>query len=98
MYLDVVNLFRKIITSLSCVEKIITDENLKKEACEYLVDLINQYKKFIESSDIKSIKFKYAEKDLIDFSYRCIEYKGNDLVRLGEDIQFGIIELTKLIK
>ena len=98
MYLDVVNLFRKIITSLSCVEKIITDENLKNEACEYLMDLINQYKKIIESDDIKGIKFKYTEEDLIDFSYRCIENKEDDFVKLGEDIQFGIIELTKLLK
>ena len=41
---------------------------------------------------------KYTEADLIDFSYRCIENKENDFVKLGEDIQFGIIELTKLLK
>ena len=27
-----------------------------------------------------------------------IENKENDFVKLGEDIQFGIIELTKLLK
>jgi hypothetical protein len=94
----VINLLRKIITSLSCIEKTTTDENFKKEACEYLIDLINQYKKVIESNDVKEIKFKYTEEDLIDFSYRCIENKENDFVKLGEDIQFGIIELTKLLK
>lgn len=95
---EVINLFRKTITSLSCIEKITTDENLKDEAAEYLIDLINQYKKIIELGDIKKIKFKYTEEDLIDFSYRCIEHKDNDFVKLGEDIQFGIIELTKLLK
>lgn len=98
MNLEVINLFRKIITSLSCIEKTTTDENLKNEATEYIIDLINQYKMIIESNDIKNIKFKYAEEDLIDFSYRCIEYKESDLVKLGEDIQFGIIELTKIIE
>lgn len=98
MSLEVINLFKKTITSLSCIEKTTTDENLKDEATEYLIDLINQYKKIIELSDIKKIKFKYTEEDLIDFSYRCIAHKDNDFVKLGEDIQFGIIELTKLLK
>ena len=70
MNLEIINLLRKTITSLSCIEKTTTDKNLKNEACEYL----------------------------IDFSYRCIENKENDFVKLGEDIQFGIIELTKLLK
>lgn len=98
MNLEIINLLRKIITSLSCIEKTTTDKNLKNEVCEYLIDLINQYKKIIESNDIKGLKFKYTEADLIDFSYRCIENKENDFVKLGEDIQFGIIELTKLLK
>ena len=95
---NIINLFRKIIASLSCVEKITTYSELKNEATEYLLDLIEQYKIFIESYKIESIKFKYEEEDLIDFSYRCIESLENDLVKLGEDIQFGIIELTKLLK
>ena len=98
MNLEIINLLRKTITSLSCIEKTTTDKNLKNEASEYLIDLINQYKKIIESNDIKGLKFKYTEADLIDFSYRCIENKENDFVKLGEDIQFGIIELTKLLK
>lgn len=98
MNLEIINLFRKVITSLLCIEKTTTDENLKNEANKYIIDLINQYEKIIESSDIKSIKFKYTEEDLIDFSYRCIEHKEDDLVRFGEDVQFGIIELTKLLK
>ena len=98
MNLEIINLLRKTITSLSCIEKTTTDKNLKNEACEYLIYLINQYKKIIESNDFKGLKFKYTEADLIDFSYRCIENKENDFVKLGEDIQFGIIELTKLLK
>ena len=98
MELEVINLFRKTITSLSCIEKITTDENLKNEANLYLIDLIGQYKNVIDTYNIKNIKFKYSIDDLIDFSYRCIEDKENDFVKLGEDIQFGIIELTKLLK
>ena len=58
MNLEIINLLRKTITSLSCIEKTTTDKNLKNEACEYLIDLINQYKKIIESNDIKGLKFK----------------------------------------
>ena len=95
---NIINLFRKTIASLSCVEKITNDSELKNEATKYLLDLIGQYKMFIETYKIENIKFKYEEEDLIDFSYRCIESLENDLVKLGEDIQFGIIELTKLLK
>lgn len=94
---DIIYLFRKIITSLSCIEKVAINNELKVEATQYILDLINQYQKIIESNEIKDINFKYTEEDLIDFSYRCIENKENDLVRLGEDVQFGIIELTKLL-
>ena len=41
MNLEIINLLRKTITSLSCIEKTTTDKNLKNEACEYLIDLIN---------------------------------------------------------
>ncbi len=51
--LEIINLLRKIITSLSCIEKTTTNENLKNEAFEYLIYLINQYKKIIESNNIK---------------------------------------------
>ena len=95
---SIIILFRKLITSLSCIEKLAKDIELKEEATNYILDLIDQYNKIIKTSEIKSISFKYSEEDLIDFSYRCIENKENDFVRLGEDIQFGIIELTKLLK
>ncbi len=51
--LEIINLLRKIITSLSCIEKTTTNENLKNEAFEYLIYLINQYKKIIEPNNIK---------------------------------------------
>ena len=41
MNLEIINLLRKTITSLSCIEKTTTDKNLKNEACESLIDLIN---------------------------------------------------------
>ena len=94
---DIINLFRKTITSLSCVERITTDSDLKNEAQKYILDLIKQYKKILETNNTKTIKFKYSEEDLIDFSYKCIENRKDDLVRLGEDIQFGIIELNKML-
>lgn len=98
MDLEVINLFRKIITSLSCIEKLSTDENMRNEANLYLVNLTSQYKEYINTHSIKNIKFKYTEEDLIDFSYRCIDDRKNDFVRLGEDIQYGFAKLLKLLK
>ena len=53
MNLEIINLLRKTITSLSCIEKTTTDKNLKNEACEYLIDLINQYKRLLNQMTLK---------------------------------------------
>lgn len=98
MDLEFINLFRKTITSLACIEKLSTDEDMRNEANEYLLNLTSQYKEFLNTRSIKNVKFNYTEEDLIDFSYRCIDDKENDFVRLGEDIQYGFIELIKLLK
>lgn len=93
----IISLFRKTIASLSCIEKTTTDEKLKNEAIRYLLDLITQYRSIVETNDISNIHLKYTEEDIIDFSYRCIESKESDLVKFGEDIQFGIIEIIKFL-
>lgn len=98
MDLEVINLFRKTITSLSCIEKLSNNESMKNEATLYLVDLASKYKEYINTHSIKNIKFNYREEDIIDFSYRCIEDKENDFVRVGEDIQYGFTLLMKLLK
>ena len=98
MDLEIIDLFRKLIASLSCIEKITTDEKIKNQATKYLIDLTIQYKNFIEFYDIKSLAFKYTEGEIIDFSNMCIENKENDFVKLGEDIQFAIIDLIKILK
>ena len=46
--------------------------------------MIKQYNVYLEKRNVNIIRFKYDEDD--------------DLVRLAEDVQFGIIELTKLIR
>lgn len=94
----IINLFRKIITSLLCIEKTTNNNQLKKESLEYLYNFINYYKIIIETNDINNIKIDCNEEDIIDFSYRCIEDRETDLVRFAEDVQFSIIEIKKIIK
>ena len=95
---EIIKLFQKTISSLACVEKTSSDEELINEANIYILDLVAEYSKYLEKGSVDIINFKHTEEDIIDFSYRCIENKVDDLVRFGEDVQFGIIELTKLIK
>ena len=89
---------RKTISSLASIEKIAVDVNIQNEASKYLSDIISQYCNFLENKSIEKIIFQFNEDDIVDFSYRCIESKDNDFVRLAEDVQFGIIELIKEIE
>lgn len=90
----IVNLLRKIITSLTCIEKITKDEELKKEAEGYIIELSIQYNKIINKNDIN---ITLNKDDLVTFSYECINNKECDFVKLGEDIQFGTLELIDLL-
>lgn len=94
----IIDLFRKIISSLTCISKISSDETLIKEANNYIMDFVVQYNKYLQNRKNSDIFFKYNEEDIIDFSYRCIDDKNDDLVLFAEDVQFGVIDFTKLIK
>jgi len=95
-YDSIITLYRKLICSLACVQRMADDETLKKEASLYLDDFITQYCHFLEKGDIFSIQFKYTGEDIADFFYRCIEYKV-DIVRLSEDVYYGFEELVEKI-
>lgn len=94
---EILSLFRKIICSLSCIERMATCKQLKSEAVLYLDDYINNYYKFLESSRLDKLSFKYNFEDIDDFSYRCIEYKNDDLIKLAEDLQYGAMYLKNTL-
>lgn len=47
----IVNLLRKIITSLVCIEKNTYDEDIKKETKKYIDELSILYKEIIDKND-----------------------------------------------
>lgn len=96
--LTIINLFRKVIASLACIIRMSSDNDIVDEANKYILDFINQYNQYLIKTNKKDIIFKYNEDDIVDFSYKCIEDKKDDLILFAEDLQFGIIDLMKLIK
>ncbi len=96
--LAIINLFRKIIASLACIINVSSNNDIVMEANKYISDFINQYSQYLIKTSKKDIIFMYSEDDIVDFSYRCIEEKNDNLILIAEDLQFGIIDLMKLIK
>lgn len=94
----IIDLFRKVISSLACIIKVSGNGDLINEANNYILDFVIQYSKYLQKRKDDNIVFRYSEEDIIDFSYRCINDRYDDLVLFAEDIQFGVIDLMKLIK
>lgn len=92
---EIINLFRKIITSLACIEKIATDDYTRNTAKEYLLDTIKQYEKYNNSKDVMQIKFKYSQNEIVDFCNEC--YEKVDIFDFAEDVEFGFCELIEKI-
>ena len=84
--LTIIDLFRKVITSLACIANVSSNIDIVNEANNYILDFINQYNKYLVNTNKKNIVFKYTEDDIVD------------LILFAEDLQFGIIDLIKLIK
>lgn len=92
---NIINLFRKIIASVACIEKITNDEYIRQTSIKYLEDFINQYDNYQLHKDINKISFKFSEKEIIDFSNEC--YDKVDIILFAEDLEFGFSELIKKI-
>lgn len=90
-----IDLFRKIIASLTCIEEKTSDEYTKKTSTIYKKDLIDQYQLYLNHKDVDKINFKYSEKDIVDFSNEC--YDKIDIFEFAEDLEFGFSELVELV-
>ena len=91
------DLFRKTIASLVSIKIISHNEEIKKEADDYLYDLVYTYYDYIQKSKLSTNFFKCKAKNIDDFAYKCIDEKEDDLMRLAEDVQYGVLELTEEI-
>lgn len=94
-YEQIVNLFRKVIASLVCIEKTTKNNNINQTSGKYLKDIIIQYENYRSTKDLNKIEFKYSEKEIVDFSNEC--YDKVDIFTFAEDVEFGFSELVRKI-
>lgn len=96
-YNQIVDLFRKVIASLVCIEKTTKNNDIKETSSGYLKDIIIQYENYRSTKDLNKIEFKYSEKEIVDFSNEC--YDKVDIFTFAEDVEFGFSELVmKILK
>lgn len=90
-----INLFYKVISSLSCIEKITDNDTVKNESKKFNKDIIEQYQNYLKNKDVNKLNFNYSEKDITLFSNDC--YDKVDIVEFAEDLEFGFRDLIKNI-
>lgn len=94
-YNKICALFRKVITSLLCIQTKINDELKKQEIQSILNDLIEQYDIYILKLDSTLIGFKNSEKEIVDLANYF--YEDVDVFNFAEDLEFGFSELIECI-
>jgi len=94
-YNKICELFRKVITSLLCIQTKINDEVKKQEIQSILNDLIEQYNIYILKLDSTLIGFKKSEKEIVDLANYF--YDNVDVFNFAEDLEFGFSELIECI-
>lgn len=91
----IIDLFRKTIASLVCIEKFTDNNYLKQTTEEYLIDIISQYASYYSHKDVNKITFKYSEKQIVDFCNEC--YEEINIMEFAEDLEYGFTKLVEKI-
>ena len=87
----IINLYRKIISSLTCIEKRTNNDAIKNKATSYLNQYIDYYEKYLNKKEFQILNIS----DLIDFCNEC--YDDDDVFDYAEDVEYGAKELFKEI-
>lgn len=95
MDIDIINLFRKIITSLTCIRIITADDEIRNATNNFLENIIRQYEQYLLKKDVNILNFEYNELEIVDFCNRC--YEKVDIFTFAEDLEYGYIELMRKI-
>ena len=86
----IINLYRKIICSLLCINKKTSDETVKIKASNYLDQFLEEYEIYLN----KGICFFDNYKEIIDFCNEC--YGDKDVFDFAEDVEYGLKELYEI--
>lgn len=87
---EILNLFRKILCSLLCINLETTNDILKKNSLKYINEFEREYKKYYNNKEYSIVNIK----DVIDFCNECYEEK--DIFDYAEDVEYGLKELVNL--
>ena len=82
---EILNLFRKILSSLLCINMETSDKHLK-----YINEFENEYKSYynLKKYFISNIN------EIVDFCNEC--YEDKDVFDYAEDVEYGLRELVNL--
>ena len=87
----IIELFRKVICSLSCIVNKTKNEETKKQAQEYLNIYIDKYEKYKNN---KELDITNVEEE-VDFCSSC--YDDVDIFDYAEDVEYGLLEMIEEI-
>ena len=87
----VIDLYRKVICSLTCIEKRTSNDEIKNKATRYINEFIDYYEKYLNKKALLS----YDITELIDFCNDC--YGEVEIFDFAEDVEYGAKELIKKI-
>ena len=87
---EILNLFRKILSSLLCINMETSDKRLKEKSLKYINEFENEYKSYynLKKYFISNIN------EIVDFCNEC--YEDKDVFDYAEDVEYGLRELVNL--
>ena len=92
MYKDtnILNLFRKIICSLLCINKNAKNNDLKVKTDKYLKQFLEQYELYNNQATYSVDNYE----EIINFCNEC--YEDKDVFDYAEDVEYGLKELMEI--
>ncbi len=87
---EILNLFRKILSSLLCINMETSNECLKEKSLKYINEFESEYKSYY---NLKKY-FIGNTIEIIDFCNEC--YQDKDVFDYAEDVEYGLRELINL--
>ena len=88
--INILNLYRKIICSLLCINKNTKNYNLKNKSSEYLNQFLNQYELYNNKGMYSLNNFE----EIVNFCNEC--YDDKDIFDYAEDVEYGLKELMEI--
>lgn len=87
---DILNLFRKIICSLLCINKNTKNNDLKEKTYKYLKQFLEQYESYNNQATYSLNNYE----EIINFCNEC--YEDKDVFDYAEDVEYGLKELMEI--